>query len=188
MPRLGRAVEFLGVLGLGVIVTTLLASLNTYGHHGALVVALAEAAAVVANVGMYIVAFRVLTPKGVPSRALLPGAVVGAVAWTLLQVLGTYLMHHFEHSGSVYGVFAIVLGLAGWIYLGAEVTVYAAEINVVLAGKLWPRAIVQPHPQDTASPSGAPAGSGGGGSLTRPPAASAVNQRRACSAARAGSR
>jgi uncharacterized BrkB/YihY/UPF0761 family membrane protein len=99
---------------------------------------------VAANVGMYVVAFRVLTPKAVPGRILLPGAVAGAVAWTLLQVLGTYLVHHFENSGSVYGVFAIVLGLAGWIYLGAEVTVYAAEINVVLARKLWPRAIVQP--------------------------------------------
>ena len=61
------------------------------------------------------------------------------MAWTLLQVLGTYLVNHFEHSGSVYGVFAIVLGLARWIYLGAEVTVYAAEINVVLARKLWRR-------------------------------------------------
>src|SRR5262249_32251258 len=85
-PRLGRAVEFLGVLGLGVIVTTLLASLGTYGHHGALVAALAEAAAVAANVGMYVAAFRVLTPKAVPGGALLPGAVAGAVAWTLLQV------------------------------------------------------------------------------------------------------
>jgi len=53
-------------------------------------------------------------------------------------------VHHFEHSGSVYGVCAIVLGLAGRIYLGAEVTVYAAEINVVLARKLWPRAIAPP--------------------------------------------
>jgi YihY family inner membrane protein len=144
LPRLGRAMEFLAVVGLGVIVTTLLASLGTYGHHGPLVVAMAEAAAVAANTGMYVVAFRVLTPKAVPGRALLPGAVAGAVAWTLLQVLGTYLVHHFEHSGSVYGVFATVLGLAGWIYLGAKVTVYAAEINVVLARKLWPRAIVQP--------------------------------------------
>src|SRR5262244_3479010 len=86
VPRLGRAILFLGVLGLGVIVTTLLASLGTYGHHGALVAALAEAAAVAANVGMYVAAFRVLTPKAVPGGALLPGAVAGAVAWTLLQV------------------------------------------------------------------------------------------------------
>jgi hypothetical protein len=41
-------------------------------------------------------------------------------------------------------VFGTVLGLIAWIYLAVEVTVYSAEINVVLARRLWPRAIVQP--------------------------------------------
>jgi hypothetical protein len=50
----------------------------------------------------------------------------------------------FLHSDSVYGVFATVLGLLAWIYLGVEITVYAAEINVVVARRLWPRSIVQP--------------------------------------------
>ena len=53
-------------------------------------------------------------------------------------------MHHFLHSDSVYGVFATVLGLVAWLYLAAEVTVYCAEINVVLARRLWPRSIIQP--------------------------------------------
>ena len=88
--------------------------------------------------------FRVLTPKGVPARKLVPGAVAAGVAWTVLQALGTYLVHHFLTSDSVYGVFATVLGLLAWIYLDVEITVYAAEINVVLARRLWPRSIVQP--------------------------------------------
>ena len=62
----------------------------------------------------------------------------------MLQALGTYVVHHFLHSDSVYGVFATVLGLLAWIYLGVEITVYAAEINVVVARRLWPRSIVQP--------------------------------------------
>lgn len=37
-----------------------------------------------------------------------------------------------------------MLGLIAWLYLAVETTVYAAEINVVLARRLWPRAIVQP--------------------------------------------
>ena len=41
-------------------------------------------------------------------------------------------------------MFAIVLGLIAWIYIAVEITVYSAEINVVLARRLWPRAIVQP--------------------------------------------
>ena len=37
-----------------------------------------------------------------------------------------------------------MLGLLAWIYLATEVTVYSAELNVVLARRLWPRSIVQP--------------------------------------------
>ena len=144
VQRLGRAMLFLGLLGAGVIVATGLASLNTYGHNSMVIVVLAQILAVVVNSGMYLGAFRALTPKGIPTRHLLPGAIFGGVCWTLLQVLGTYLVHHFLHSDSAYGVFATVLGLVAWIYLATEITVYAAEINVVIARRLWPRSIVQP--------------------------------------------
>lgn len=144
VQRLGRAALFLGVLGLGVIVTTLLTSLASYGHDTGWIVALGDALAVAANIGMYLAGFRVLTAKSVPARQLVPGAVAGGVAWTVLQALGAFLVHHFLRSDSVYGVFGTVLGLFTWIYLGVEVTVYAAEINVVLARRLWPRSIVQP--------------------------------------------
>jgi hypothetical protein len=43
-----------------------------------------------------------------------------------------------------YGVFAAVLGLIAWIYLGCELMIYAAEFNTVLARRLWPRGMVQP--------------------------------------------
>ena len=144
LPRLARSAIFLGVLGSVVIITTLLAGLDTFGHNAIAIVVLAEVLALVANVGLYFVSFRVLTPKGVPSRALVTGAVVGGVAWTLLQALSTYLVHHYLHSDSVYGAFAIVLGLVAWIYLGVQVTVYAAEVNVVLTRRLWPRSMMQP--------------------------------------------
>lgn len=142
--RLARAMLFLGVLGLGVVVTTLLASLDTFGHHAIATVVLAETLAVLANGGMYLGSFRALTPKGIPTRSLLPGAVAGGIAWTLMQALGTHLIHHFLRTDSVYGVFATVLGLVAWLYVGVEITVYAAEINVVAARRLWPRSIVQP--------------------------------------------
>jgi YihY family inner membrane protein len=144
VQRLGRAALFIALLGGGVVVTTGLASLNTYLLKGFWAVILAELLAAAFNAGMYVGAFRALTPKGVPTRQLLPGAIAGGICWTVLQVLGTWLVHHFLHSDSVYGVFGIVLGLLAWIYLAVQVTVYAAEINVVLARRLWPRSIVQP--------------------------------------------
>ena len=143
-PRLGRAVTFLGLLGLAVVGTTLLASLNTYGHHALLWVILAEVAAAMLNAAIYAAAFRILTPKSVATRKLIPGAVVGGVLYTALQVGGTYLVHHLLHSDSVYGVFATVLGLIAWITLAVQITIYSAEINVVLARRLWPRSILQP--------------------------------------------
>jgi YihY family inner membrane protein len=144
VQRLGRAGLFLGLLGGGVIVTTGLAALTTYLHSGLAFKIPLEVLTAAFNVGMYIGAFRALTPKGVPTRGLLPGAVTGGILWTVLQILGTWLVHHYLHSDTVYGVFATVLGLLAWIYLAVEITVYCAEINVVLARRLWPRAIVQP--------------------------------------------
>ena len=144
LPRIGRSILFLGVLAVGVAVSTLLAGLVTYGHHALTLRMLAQLLAALANIGLYLAGFRVLTPKGVPSRQLVPGAVTGGIIWTVLQALGAFLVHHYLHSDSVYGVFATVLGLMAWIYLAAETTVYSAEVNVVLARQLWPRALIQP--------------------------------------------
>jgi YihY family inner membrane protein len=144
VPRLGRSVLFLGLLGAGVIVTTGVTSLDTYVFKGFGLDFLAVLVAAAFNVGMYIGAFRVLTPKGVPTHNLIPGAITGGILYTVLQEVGVYLLHHYLHSDSAYGVFATVLGLLAYIYLAVEITVYAAEINVVLARRLWPRAVVQP--------------------------------------------
>jgi len=142
--RLGRTGLFLLVLAVGVVATTGLASLNAFGHQRPLVVAGADALALVTNMGMYVLSFRVLTPKIVPTRDLVPGAMLAGVAWTVLQTGGALVVSHFLTSGSVYGIFGIVLALLAWIYLVLEVTVYAAEVNVVRVRRLWPRSLVQP--------------------------------------------
>jgi uncharacterized BrkB/YihY/UPF0761 family membrane protein len=144
LPRLGRSLLFLAILGLGVLSTTLLTSLDAFTKRSGVFVTLVDLLALVANFGLYLASFRVLTPKGVPTRSLIPGAAVGAVAWTLLQYFGVLLVHHFIQSNSIYGVFGTVLALVAWLYLAVQVTVYSAEINVVLARRLWPRSIVQP--------------------------------------------
>ena len=142
--RLGRAGLFLLVLGAGVIVTSFLTSFGTFGSSSLGLTILADALATAANVGMYVSGFRVLTPKTIGVRKLIPGAVVAGFGWTILQAAGTQLVKHYLHSASVYGIFAIVLSLVAWIYLVVEITLYAAEVNVVLDLRLWPRSIVQP--------------------------------------------
>ena len=48
------------------------------------------------------------------------------------------------HASQVYGYFASILGLISFLFLAAEITLYAAELNVVRARHLYPRSIVQP--------------------------------------------
>ncbi|HEY2308580.1 MAG TPA: YihY/virulence factor BrkB family protein [Streptosporangiaceae bacterium] len=144
VQRLGRCVLFLGVLAVGLAISTVLAGLVTYGHHALAFRVLAQALAVMANIGLYLASFRVLTPKGVPTRDLVAGAIAGGIAWTVLLAVGAYIVHRDLHTASAYGIFATVLVLVAWIYLGVQVTVYAAEVNVVLTRRLWPRTIVQP--------------------------------------------
>ena len=72
VQRLGRAMLFLCLLGGGVIVTTGLASLNTYAVKGFWAVILIEVATAAFNVGMYLGAFRALTAKGVPPATCCP--------------------------------------------------------------------------------------------------------------------
>jgi YihY family inner membrane protein len=147
-PRTGaqilRSLEFLAVLAGGVIVSTGLAAFGTNGDHSLLGV-VAEALAVAVNIGQYLLAFRILTPPAVATRALVPGAVLGGVGWTVLLAVGGYVVgHQVRHAGAAYGTFGVVIGLVAWIYLGARLSLYAAELNTVLAGHLWPRTLVQP--------------------------------------------
>jgi quercetin dioxygenase-like cupin family protein len=80
-------------------------------------------------------------PGQIPTRQLLAGALVAGVAWQVLQAVGGHLVgHYLRHTSQVYEVFVIVLGLLFWLYLGARLTLYAAEVNVVAVRRLWPRA------------------------------------------------
>src|SRR5689334_2534046 len=94
-----RSLLMLLVLGAGVLVTTLLAGLTTgAGAYGADVAGVLRVGAVVlalvANVGLFTVAFRVLTASEVATRDLLLGAVVAGVGWQAVQILGTYFVTH----------------------------------------------------------------------------------------------
>jgi hypothetical protein len=44
----------------------------------------------------------------------------------------------------VYGFFAIVIGLLSWLFVAAQLTLLAAEVNVVRHYRLWPRSLTQP--------------------------------------------
>lgn len=151
-----RSLVILGMLGVGVLATTALSALATGAH--ALVHSLqlgfggqclAIAASAVLDVGLFIVAFRLLTVKATSVRDVAMGAAVAGVAWQILQDFGTYfVVHELKGSREIYGAFALVIGLMAWIYLEAVVVVLCAELNVVLRRHLWPRALLTQFTDD----------------------------------------
>jgi inner membrane protein YhjD len=145
LPRLGRNVEFLAILALDVVVTTVLAGKVTLGHGAWWSQSLAGAVGLAVSMVLYVLGFRVLTPKMIKTSSLIPGALLAGVGWTVLQYAGTLLVGHtLRHSGQVYGYFGSVLGLISFLYLAAELTVYAAELNVVRMRRLYPRSMAPP--------------------------------------------
>jgi YihY family inner membrane protein len=134
-----RALIMLAVLGVAIVVATAAAALP-FGFLGS----------VILNVGIATVAFKVLTVADITWQDVLPGAVFTGVILTLLQTFGALLVTRtLKNAGPTYGSFATVIGLLSFIYLGAQLTLYGAEINVVLKKHLWPRSLVdEPTPGD----------------------------------------
>jgi YihY family inner membrane protein len=139
-----RAVVMLAVLGVTTVVSAAAGGVGTgsttwwWWITGILV-------SLVLNFVLFMLAFRILPAADLSWTDVRTGAIVGAVAWTILQAVGGYYVgHQLEGASSTYGTFAIVIGLLAWMYLGAQITIYAAEINVVKVHRLWPRSIVQP--------------------------------------------
>jgi membrane protein len=147
-----RGLILLVVLGTITLASTILSGMGTLeGPVGVLLRVVGLAGSLGLNLVLFLVAFRVLTDKSLSLGDVFPGAAAGALLWTILQAVGSFYVNHVVKDASeVYGFFGFVLGLLAWIYLGALVTLYAAEINVVRVNRLWPRSLVMEPPLEQA--------------------------------------
>jgi len=152
----GMALVF--AVGIGLLVTTFLSGLAGGAGHvltGAGAHIGAVAISLLLNVGVFWLSFRLATARRVPWHDLRIGAAIAAVVWQVLQIVGGYVVSHQLHrASSLYGAFGVVLGMLAWLFLQAEVTLYAAEVDVVLVRRLWPRSLKP----GSASPEGRPPG------------------------------
>ncbi|MCW2498175.1 YihY/virulence factor BrkB family protein [Jatrophihabitans sp.] len=150
----GRSLVLISVVGVSVAGTTVLSALSgSADAFGATVHAglriLLVIASLLANIVVFTVAFRVATTKDISIRQTLPGASFAALSWQVLQLFGTaYVGHVVKNATVTNSVFALVLGLIGWIYLEAFVVVLAAEYNAVRALGLYPRSLLTPFTDD----------------------------------------
>lgn len=145
LPRLLITAKWYVSFGVGIALTTYLSSLSAILHWGPAGPVLAALPALVVNVGLFILSFRILSPDEVKTRDLVPGGVAGGVLWTVLTGVGVGLAtHQLNHASALYGSLGTVLGILGFLYLAARLTLYSAEYNVVRARRLWPRSLVGP--------------------------------------------
>lgn len=151
----GRSLLLLATAGLAVIATTVLSALGSaaesFGANslGVGVKLLLILVSVLVNAGVFLLAFRIATARDLSWRQSAPGALSAAVAWQLLQVFGALLVGHvLKHATAVNGVFGLVLGLLAWFYVTSVAIALSVELNVVLAKRLWPRALLTPFTDD----------------------------------------
>jgi YihY family inner membrane protein len=134
-----RALIMLGILGVAALAATVVSSLSGLGG---IFVLVGLVGSVALNTAILAVAFKVLTSADVSWEDVIPGAIVGGIALTILQTAGSlFVQRTLKNANRTYGQFATVIALLSWLYLGAQITIYAAEINVVKARRLWPRSI-----------------------------------------------
>ncbi|MCW2933823.1 MAG: putative ribonuclease [Actinomycetia bacterium] len=142
LPRLGRSLSGLFIIGGAFIVNAFVTGYATGATVGWAIRIPVLVGLLVLNAGLFFASFTVLTAKAIGPRGLLPGAIAGAIAFTALITLGTGLINHqLKNASATYGTFGTVIGIVAFLLLLAKLTMYAAELNPVLARGLYPRAL-----------------------------------------------
>ena len=141
LPRLGRSIAGLITIGGAFLINAIVATYaNAVSNYAVKVPVIAGL--LVINFGLYFLTFFLLTPKVIGPRGLIPGSIVGAVAFTALLTVGTGLMaHELKNASNTYGTFAGVIGIVTVLLLLAKLSLYGAELNPVLSRRLYPRAL-----------------------------------------------
>jgi uncharacterized BrkB/YihY/UPF0761 family membrane protein len=142
LPRLGRSIAGLITIGGAFLINAFVTGYLTGGTSNYAIRVPIIAGLLVVNAALYFATFALLTAKVIGPRGLLPGAVVGGVAFTALITVGAGLVtHQLKHTSETYGTFGTVIGIVAFLLLLAKLSLYAAELNPVLSRNLYPRAL-----------------------------------------------
>jgi membrane protein len=144
-----RGLGLLAFLGVLFLVSTVASGLVSGGFGGVGSKIVGYVVSLLVNFALFLAAFRFMTASSVATRDLRTGALLAGFLWTLLQSLGGYYIGHvLKKQSSVGAEFGLVIALLVWLHLGAQITLYSAELNVVLRHRLWPRSLMGPPESD----------------------------------------
>ncbi|CAN5148421.1 hypothetical protein BH09ACT12_BH09ACT12_15680 [soil metagenome] len=135
----------LAVLGISIF-SAIGANTEVFGDRLNLTIRMGIQVATVVIVGLVLTGlFRFAKAPTQQRMRSAPGAFTVAVLWQALQYLGTvYATHVLTGPSTLNKTFGLVLGLIGIIYIAAVMAVLGLEVNVVVARRLWPRALLTP--------------------------------------------
>ena len=140
-----RSMAILVVGGLSLVIAPIISSyIVIFGHNwftsllSALVIAGALFWVIIYVIKVGASAYR-------PLRDIWVGALLASLALELLQSAGGLILtHELQRLDSLYGVFAVVLGLIFWLYLQTQILFLALEVDAVRVFRLWPRSVRAP--------------------------------------------
>lgn len=111
------------LLDLGIVTTILITVLN-----------------VLVTFGLFLAVFRLGTSNSISLKKLIVGAVIASIGTIIVQHFGGYIMaRQLPHLDSSYGSFALALGMIFWMYLQAQVILFAITITTVRTQCDWPK-------------------------------------------------
>ena len=145
-----RSLVWLIASGLALVLVAVLTSVGSHleifgTHPGDELHWLAVGAAVAFTTVVLSLMMRLSTPQDERLREVVPGAFFIAVLWQVLQTLGgTYVEHVIKKASQMNAVFAVVLGLVALLYIATVIAMLGLELNVVIAKRLYPRALLTP--------------------------------------------
>lgn len=149
VEQVKRGALTLGTIGVGLLASIGLIAFLTGAELGPIGRTLGIAAAVAVDVGLFLLAFRLLTDSQIGFRDVLPGAVFSGLSfWVLQTVSSVVITRYFTGAQSTYGSFATVITMLWWFYLQAQLTLLGMQLNVVLVRDYHPRGLVEGAPTD----------------------------------------
>jgi YihY family inner membrane protein len=140
-------VGFGGVAVLGLTTASVLISNTTViaWFEGSPLRWLARVVSVLVTGAVLYVLMRLSAARADRARTTLPGAMLTALLWHLVQQVGAvYVTQVLAGANALNQAFGVVLGLMAALFLLAVAGMFGVELNVVLDRHLWPRALLTP--------------------------------------------
>jgi uncharacterized BrkB/YihY/UPF0761 family membrane protein len=142
LPKAGRSLAIVTLLGVGLIATGAVAGVTITAQIPVVGLAVAAIVNIALAGGITLAVYRLSLAQRVSTGELLPGAIItGAGFYGLTLVASVYVKHVVARTSGIYGPFATTIGLLAYVSLSVQVFVYATEVNVVRARRLWPRSL-----------------------------------------------